>query len=82
MRIVKIAVGFVLLAAGIAMLVVPGPGWLTIAAALTILSTELPWARRALDVLKGAVTRLTGTMKRGSHHGEEANVEPARSRRT
>ena len=38
--------------AGIAMLALPGPGWLTIAAGLAILATEFVWARRALDQLK------------------------------
>jgi uncharacterized protein (TIGR02611 family) len=53
MRIVKIVVGFVLLIAGAAMVVLPGPGWLTIAAGLAMLAGEFPWARRALDRLKG-----------------------------
>ena len=41
-----------LLVAGIAMLVLPGPGWLTIAAGLAVLATEFAWARRWLDQLK------------------------------
>jgi thiol:disulfide interchange protein len=55
MRLLKIAVGFVLLGAGAAMVVLPGPGWLTIVAGLAILAGEFPWARRALDRLKGVV---------------------------
>jgi hypothetical protein len=34
------------------MLALPGPGWLTIAAGLALLSRDMPWARRLLDRLK------------------------------
>ena len=39
-RIAKIVGGFVLLVAGIVMIALPGPGWLTIAAGLAILAGE------------------------------------------
>ena len=58
LRCAKIAGGFLLLAAGIAMIALPGPGWLTIAAALAILAGEFIWARRLLDRLKSQVDRL------------------------
>jgi len=48
----RIVLGFVLLGSGIAMLALPGPGWLTIAAALAILAVEFEWARRVLERLK------------------------------
>jgi uncharacterized protein (TIGR02611 family) len=51
-RVIKIVVGFTLLAAGIAMLVLPGQGILTIMAALAILATEYVWARRLLEQMK------------------------------
>ena len=57
-RYAKIAGGFLLLAAGIAMIALPGPGWLTIAAGLAILAGEFLWARRLLDRLKGQFSRL------------------------
>ncbi len=57
-RIAKIAGGFFLLGAGIAMIALPGPGWLTIAAALAILAGEFLWARRLLDRLKHHAGRL------------------------
>lgn len=53
MRYLKIIAGFALLIAGAAMVVLPGPGWLTIAAGLALLADEFPWARRELDRLKG-----------------------------
>jgi tellurite resistance protein TerC len=57
-RWIKIVVGFTVLAAGIAMLVLPGPGWVTIAVALAILAGEYVWARNLLDRLKEAGGRL------------------------
>lgn len=57
MRLLKIAVGFALLAAGVAMLALPGPGWATIAAGLAVLAAEFAWARRALDKLKAMAAR-------------------------
>src|SRR5262245_18506377 len=41
--------GFAVILAGIALLVLPGPGWLLIFAGLAILSTEYVWARRLLE---------------------------------
>ena len=58
-RIAKITAGFALLAAGIAMLALPGPGWLTIAAGLAILAGEYLWARQLLDRLKSTAGVLT-----------------------
>jgi UPF0716 family protein affecting phage T7 exclusion len=42
------------LLAGIAMLALPGPGWVTIALGLALLAPDFRWARRSLDTLKGA----------------------------
>ncbi|HZB50807.1 MAG TPA: PGPGW domain-containing protein [Mycobacteriales bacterium] len=42
-------VGVVLLAAGAAMMVLPGPGILVIVAGLAVLATEYVWARSLLD---------------------------------
>ena len=67
-RIAKIVGGFLLLAAGIAMIALPGPGWLTIAAGLAILAGEFIWARRLLDRLKdhaGRLKRQAGRLRRG-----------------
>jgi len=57
-RFLKILVGFTLLALGVVMIVLPGPGWLTIAIALGILAAEFMWARRLLDRLKERGVRL------------------------
>lgn len=45
-------VGFVLVAGGLVMLVLPGPGLLLIIAGLAILATEYVWAQRALNFTK------------------------------
>ena len=58
MRIARTAAGGLLLIAGIAMLALPGPGWLTIAAGLALLATEFAWARRLLDHLKDSASWL------------------------
>ena len=51
-RAVRVVFGFTLLVLGAAMLVLPGPGWVTIAGGLAVLATEYVWARRLLDRLK------------------------------
>jgi len=68
-RVAKIVVGFVLLGSGVAMLALPGPGWLTIAEALAILAVEFEWARRALHRLKQAGARGLGKLTRGRSNG-------------
>lgn len=44
--------GFAVLLAGVALLVLPGPGWLLIFLGLGILSTEYVWAQRMLNTAK------------------------------
>jgi hypothetical protein len=51
-RWLKIVGGFTLLAVGTVMLVLPGPGLLTMALGLTLLSVEFLWARRLLARVK------------------------------
>ncbi len=51
-RIAVTIAGFAVLLAGIALLVLPGPGWLLIFIGLTILATEYVWAERLLKTAK------------------------------
>ncbi len=44
--------GFGLVLAGIAMLVLPGPGWATIILGFIVLASEYAWASRLLDPVK------------------------------
>ena len=52
-RIAVTAVGFALVAAGIAMLVLPGPGFVVIILGLAVLATEYAWAASLLERTKG-----------------------------
>ena len=52
--------GGLLLLAGAAMLVLPGPGLLVIAAGLGLLATEFVWARRMLDGVKARLPARSG----------------------
>lgn len=51
-RIAVTVVGFAVLAAGLVMMVTPGPGIVVILLGLAILATEWAWAERALDRAK------------------------------
>lgn len=44
--------GLGLVGAGLAMLVLPGPGWATIVLGLIVLASEYAWARRLLDPVR------------------------------
>jgi uncharacterized protein (TIGR02611 family) len=51
-RVAVTIAGFAVLLAGIALLVLPGPGWLLIFIGLTILATQYVWAERLLTAAK------------------------------
>ena len=57
-RLLRIVLGFTLLAIGAAMLVLPGPGWMTIGLGLVVLATEFIWARHLLNRLKEQAIKL------------------------
>ncbi|HBX08834.1 MAG: hypothetical protein GX471_01970 [Candidatus Microthrix parvicella] len=44
--------GFTVMLVGVIMLVIPGPGWLGIAAGLAILSKDVAWADQALHFIR------------------------------
>ena len=54
-KAVRIAGGFTLLTAGTAMLVLPGPGLITIATGLAVLGEDFPWAERLVEGTKDRV---------------------------
>lgn len=54
-RAARIAGGSTLIVAGTAMLVLPGPGILTIAAGVALLSKEVQWAERLMGRVKSRV---------------------------
>ena len=57
-RLVVIVIGFTILAAGIAMIVLPGPAVVVIPIGLAILATEFIWARKLLVTVKERVERF------------------------
>ena len=58
--------GTAIVVAGIALLPLPGPGWLIIFIGLGILASEFEWARRLLDYAKRRVEAWTEWMRRQS----------------
>jgi uncharacterized protein (TIGR02611 family) len=58
LKVVVLALGLSLLAAGAAMLVLPGPGWAAIVLGLVVLASEYAWAERLLDPLRAAAGRV------------------------
>jgi len=56
-------IGFVLLAIGVALLVLPGPGLLVIAAGIAVLALEFPWAERLSKRIQAAVGTLLRRLK-------------------
>src|ERR1051326_8671728 len=56
-RIVLETVGWLLIVAGIAALILPGPGLLMLAAGLVILSLEYEWAERRVEPIKKKALR-------------------------
>lgn len=57
-RIGRMALGFILLLAGLAMFLLPGPGAIVTAAGLVILSRDVKWADTALRYLRKKVPGL------------------------
>lgn len=51
-RLAVAVIGCVLLLVGVALLVLPGPGFVLIAGALALLATQFEWAKRPLDYAK------------------------------
>lgn len=62
-RVIVIVIGFTILAAGIAMIVLPGPAVVVIPVGLAILATEFLWARKLLGRVKERIER----MRKGSN---------------
>ena len=73
-RIAVTIVGFVLLLAGIVMIVTPGPGILLIIAGLAILATEYVWADRLLNLAKQKASQAKDTITRRSRTGPDEST--------
>ncbi|MEW6508602.1 MAG: PGPGW domain-containing protein [Bacteroidota bacterium] len=57
-RITIILVGFTVLSIGILMIVLPGPAFILIPVGLSILATELIWAKKLRDKLKDKISSM------------------------
>ena len=63
-RIGVTIVGVLVIAVGIVLLPLPGPGWVIIFAGLGVLATEYAWAKRLLRFARDQVQRWTAWLKR------------------
>lgn len=63
-RIAVAVIGAVLVVAGLAMLVLPGPGIVVVLAGLAVLATEFVWAERALTYTKDRASSAGQSLKR------------------
>lgn len=61
-RWLKIVFGFTLLMLGVVMIVLPGPGLITILLGLGILAAEFVWARRLLNHVKAQSDKIRSTV--------------------
>jgi uncharacterized protein (TIGR02611 family) len=57
-RLIVTVIGFTVLAAGLAMIVLPGPAVVVIPLGLAILATEFIWAKKLLDAVKERISRM------------------------
>lgn len=55
---------------GVALLILPGPGLLTIVAGLAILASEFDWARRLLEPLRRRLRNMK-TRSGTAHHDDK-----------
>ena len=69
-QITVLTIGTAIVCAGVAMLVLPGPGWAAIFVGLAVLSTEFLWAER-----------LLGWTKRQARRAAQRALDPAHRRR-
>lgn len=65
-RLLIALVGGALVALGLVMLVLPGPGILVVALGFAVLATEFAWAHHALEVGKRGARRAVDTAKSGA----------------
>jgi uncharacterized protein (TIGR02611 family) len=65
-RVLVTVVGFTLIALGLVLLVLPGPGILVVIAGFAVLATQYAWARTALEVTKRHASRAGRRLRRGA----------------
>ncbi len=70
-RIAVSVAGFLLIAVGLALMVLPGPGVLFLIAGLAVLATEYVWAQRALNFAKRKASQTKDAVLRRRRDGGE-----------
>ncbi len=63
-KIIIAVVGATILLIGLALLIIPGPGWLTIIIGLSILGGEFVWAQRLLRKIKQEARVVERTVRK------------------
>jgi uncharacterized protein (TIGR02611 family) len=58
-RVAVAILGFAIIVTGLALIPLPGPGWLIVFAGLAVLSTEFAWAERLLHYARSKVAGWT-----------------------
>ncbi|HEX5615258.1 MAG TPA: PGPGW domain-containing protein [Acidimicrobiia bacterium] len=51
-RLVRITIGFLVVLLGLALVPLPGPGWLIVLGGLVILSKDFAWAERTIEIVR------------------------------
>ena len=77
-RIAVTVVGGALVAGGLAMLVLPGPGILVVALGFAVLGTEYAWAASALERTKRTAERA-GRVTKGAVHSASTRLRRRRA---
>lgn len=73
-RVAVAVIGLTFLAAGIGMLVLPGPGWAAIILGLVVLASEFPAAQRALEPIRRAARRAAARAMNPAHRARNLAV--------
>ena len=81
-RIAVSIVGFLLVALGLAMLVLPGPGILLLVVGFAVLGTEYTWACTALERTKGTAEQAGRVARQGAARAAGGARGAARSARS
>ena len=68
-RIAVSVVGGILVVAGLAMFVLPGPGVVLLIAGLAVLASEYVWAQRALNFTKERAGRAKNVLRKRAKRG-------------
>ena len=76
-RIAVTIVGFVVILVGVALLILPGPGWALIFLGLAILATEYVWARRLLNTAKAKFGQAKDAVLRKKKDPEQGDDPPS-----